>query len=77
MGIACPHRSRSRWGERGPRAPAALSVIFVARNAALTLKTTLAALMAIAVSELALGYVHRHAAEEEPVGRDRGAVSTR
>ena len=43
---------------------------FVARNAALTLNATLAALMAIAVSEFALGYVHRHAAEEEPVGRE-------
>ena len=43
---------------------------FVARKAALTLNATLAALMAIAVSEFALGYVHRHAAEEEPVGRE-------
>lgn len=43
---------------------------FVAHNAALTLNTMLAVLMAIVVSELALRYVHRHAAEEEPAGHE-------
>ena len=43
---------------------------FVANNAALTVNTLLAVLMAMVVSEVTLAYVHRHAAAEEPAGHE-------
>jgi hypothetical protein len=43
---------------------------FVAHNATLALSVILAVPMAVVTSEVTLRYVHRHAADEEPVGQE-------